>query len=344
MMFSDRVKRQRRRLAQEELLCDPSVSACTASSSGESSSVQVIQGGILVTGCSIIDNSTVLSGTTIIPRLYTIAGSRRGCCATCARRDGCNAWNFCMHPSGCRVPDRLNVTAFPETPDDVSRVPYKACILLSKRPASSSSSEFFEKDSDFSSGQMSRMFMPSISGYRTFPSMNISATYDFTCGYSPTKTRCEIYGSASEISDICSADPRCKGFVFLPSITGDSSQNLGILKRGPTGGGLIEEDELIQDPQSNVYVLTEQGLEAKSPVEKSNGGSSNTVLWIVLPTIAGVLIIAMVAIMLTFALMTRTHGKALRREEEEEEEDREDVDEGHPSRVQEEEEEELRRD
>eukprot|EP00889_Picochlorum_renovo_P002724 jgi/Picre1/29754/NNA_005136.t1 len=294
MIFSDRVKRQRRRLAQEELLCDPSVSACTASSSGESSSVQVIQGGILVTGCSIIDNSTVLSGTTIIPRLYTIAGSKRGCCATCARRDGCNAWNFCMHPSGCRVPDRLNVTAFAETPDDVSRVPYKACILLSKRPASSSSSEFFEKDSDFSSGQMSRMFMPSISGYRTFPSMNISATYDFTCGYSPTKTRCEIYGSASEISDICSADPRCKGFVFLPSITGDSSQNLGILKRGPTG---------------------EQGLEAKSPVEKSNGGSSNTVLWIVLPTIAGVLIIAMVAIMLTFALMTRTHGKALRRED-----------------------------
>jgi hypothetical protein len=173
--------------------------------------------------------------------------------------------------------------------------------------------------------------------------MNISATYDFTCGYSPTKTRCEIYGSASEISDICSADPRCKGFVFLPSITGDSSQNLGILKRGPTGGGLIEEDELIQDPQSNVYVLTEQGLEAKSPVEKSNGGSSNTVLWIVLPTIAGVLIIAMVAIMLTFALMTRTHGKALRRVEEGEEEDREDVDEGHPSRVQEGEEE-LRRD
>jgi len=129
----------------------------------------------------------------------------------------------------------------------------------------------------------------------------------------------------------------------LPSITGDSSQNLGILKRGPTGGGLIEENELIQDPQSNVYVLTEQGLEAKSPVEKSNGGSSNTVLWIVLPTIAGVLIIAMVAIMLTFALMTRTHGKALRREEEEEEEeDREDVDEGHPSRQ--EGEEELRRD
>lgn len=129
----------------------------------------------------------------------------------------------------------------------------------------------------------------------------------------------------------------------MPSITGDSSQNLGILKRGPTGGGLIEENELIQDPQSNVYVLTEQGLEAKSPVEKSNGGSSNTVLWIVLPTIAGVLIIAMVAIMLTFALMTRTHGKALRREEGEEE-DREDVDEGHPSRQGEEEEEELRRD
>lgn len=63
-------------------------------------------------------------------------------------------------------------------------------------------------------------------------------------------------------------------------------------------------------------MLTEQGLEAKSPVESSNGSSSNTVLWIVLPTIAGVLIIAMVAIMVTFALMTRTHGKALRREQE----------------------------
>lgn len=282
--------------------------------------MQVIQGGILVTGCSILDNSTVLSGTTVLPGLYTIAGSKRGCCAVCARRDGCNAWNFCMQPDGCSVPDRLNVSAFAEAPEDVSRVPYKGCILLSKRPASSSS-ELLEDDSDFSSGQMSRMFMPSISGYRTFPSRNISASYDFTCGYSPTKDRCEIYGSASEISDICSADPRCKGFVFLPSISGDSSQNLGILKRGPTGGGLIEEDELIQDPQSNVYLLTEQGLVAKSPVESSSGSSSNTVLWIVLPTIAGVLIIAMVAIMVTFACMARTQTKALHREEVVEEED-----------------------
>jgi hypothetical protein len=278
-------------------------------SSPENCVPQIIEGGTLVRGCSVQQNSTTVFGSTILSTIYEVKPSIRECCSACLEARDCNAWDFCTSNSGCLIPASLNISAEfrASNPRETISIPGNACILIAKR-ASDPGTRPLIPDNDFTSGEIQRLFLPSISGYATYIGKTVPDQYDFACGYSPLKSRCEIYGTIPEISSICTADLRCRGFVYVNSYNSSEKANLGILKGGATDMGLLTEADLTNDAFTTTYALTMKGLESQQPVPES---SSNSNLWIILvSTIGAVLIVSLAVVIITFIVMTKKYQKA----------------------------------
>ena len=270
---------------------------------------QIIEGGTLVRGCSVQQNTTTAFGSTILSTIYAVKPSIRECCSACLEARDCNAWDFCTSKSGCLIPASLNTSAAFRASDsgETISIPGNACILIAKR-VSDPGTKPLKPDSDFTSGEIQRLFLPSISGYAMYIGKTVSDQYDFSCGYSPLKPRCEIYGTIPEIASICTADLRCRGFVYMNSYNSSEKANLGVLKGGATDMGLLTEEDLMNDAFTTTYALTMKGLESQQPVPESN---SNSNLWIILvSTIGAVLIVSLAAVIVTFIVMTKKYQKA----------------------------------
>lgn len=285
--------------------CSPSSRKLLQECSSAGCSPLIIEGGIQVEQCTVEDDTILLTGSFVLQEIFVRVDGITECCKTCANQKECNAWNFCTNEQGCSVPDLFeNITASRALVN--ATVPVQSCILLSKK-SSDTSDKGRRPSTEYSSGQIQRVFLPSMPGYNTNSGKNISSDYDFACGFSSKKTRCEVVGSVTEIAAICSADTRCRGFVYGVNSTGET---FGVLKGGDRDMKVFTEDGLEDDPSGTVYTLTEQGLESQQPPSESS--PSSTDLWIILVSvIGGVFLLSIVAITLTFVIMSKRYTKAV---------------------------------
>lgn len=271
----------------------------------------IIEGGIQVEQCTVDKDTILLSGSLVLPEIFVLVDGVTQCCTACAGQEKCNSWNYCTSEDGCSVPDLFDDASTSVALINAT-VPEKSCILLAiKRSSAAEVSDKGKQPSkEYFSGQVQRIFLPSMTGYSTNSGKNISSTYDYTCGYSPKKPRCEIAGSVAEVSSICTADSRCRGFVYGVNNTANG-ETIGVLKGGDPTMGLFTEETLEDDPSWTVYALTEQGLEAQQVTEQSS--SSSIDLWIILVSvIGGVLLVSIVAATCTFAIMSKRYSKAVK--------------------------------
>ena len=256
--------------------------------------------------CTVEEDTVVLTGSFVLPEIFVSVDGVTECCKTCARQVECNSWNYCTNTDGCSVPDLFeNISASRALVN--ATVPEQSCILLSKKTADATDNKGKEPSTEYSSGQIQRVFLPSMSGYSTNSGKNISSAYDFSCGFSAKKTRCEVVGSVTEIAAICSADARCRGFVYGVNSTGET---FGVLKGGDRDMNVFTEDGFEDDPSWTVYALTERGLEAQQIPDESSSSSSD--LWIILiSVIGGVFLLSIIAVTLTFVIMSKRYTKAV---------------------------------
>ena len=277
----------------------------TCTSAGCSS--LIIEGGIQVEQCTAEENTIILGGSFVLPEYFVSVDGVTECCKACARQEECNSWNYCTNEDGCTVPDLLeDVLAVNALMN--ATLPQQSCILLSKRSADATSDKGKQRNKDYSSGQIQRVFLPSMSGYDTNSGKNISSEYDFTCGFSARKSRCEVVGSVTEIAAICSADARCRGFVYGMNSTGDT---FGVLKGGDRNMQPFTEAAFEDDPSWTVYSLTEQGLEAQQGPQESS--SSSLDLWIILiSVIGGVCLVCILVVTVTFVVMSKRYTKTVK--------------------------------
>lgn len=273
----------------------------------------VIEGGIEVEQCVVEKNTVLLTGSFVLPEIFVQAGEIEDCCKACAGEKQCNAWNYCINTEGCEVPDLFDDSASSRALLNAT-VPEQSCILLSKKPSSEVSEKGKQSTTDYFSGQIQRKFLPSIAGYSTNSGKNISDSYDYTCAYSPKKKPCEVSGSVSEVSSMCSADSRCRGFVYGVNSSGNGD-TIAVLKGGDANMDLFSDETMVDDPSWTVYALTEQGLEAQQVDQESS--SSSVDLWIILISVlGGVLVLSILVVTITFAVMTKRYTKAMQDHQE----------------------------
>ena len=293
-------------------------------------SAGVIEGGISVERCIESDVLGIYSGSFVLSDVFKVEDTRFKCCQLCVATSGCLSWDYCQLADGCTLPDTLVKIQSPLQKEGsevdiavngtqtggngATTLPYQACVL-SARPVEAELAESKRFGGDgtrfgFFSATVERRFLPYLSGFKASEGKNISTEYDFPCGYSPQKERCEVIGSIPEVSGICSSDPRCRGFVF------NDVERLGVLKGGD-GASLLTEDEFVDDPNSVVYALTAKGQEAQlGSQKKPSTTSSSSNLWIILVSVlGGVAVLAIAAVTITMVVLSR-RGEALQKSAE----------------------------
>ena len=294
-------------------------------------SAGVIEGGISVERCIESDVLGIYSGSFVLSDVFKVEDTRVECCQLCVATSGCLSWDYCQLADGCTLPETLVKIQSPLQKEGgevdiavngtqtgrngATTLPYQACVL-NARPvvAELAESKRFSGDGarfGFFSATVERRFLPYLSGFKASEGKNISTEYDFPCGYSPQKERCEVIGSIPEVSGICSSDPRCRGFVF------NAVERLGVLKGGD-GASLLTEDVFVDDPNSVVYALTAKGQEAQlgSQATPSTTTSSSSNLWIILISVlGGVAVLAIAAVTVTMIVLSR-RGEALQKSAE----------------------------
>ena len=292
----------------------------------------VIEGGISVERCAESNVLGIYSGAFLLPDVYKVEQSTYDCCGLCVEASKCVAWDYCTRPEGCKPPEGLVKQQSPlqkevieivipvngttpsasgsrDEPNENSRVPYGACVLttrlLSAEVAATKEYGGAGERFGFFSGTVERLFLPYLNGYNVTDGMDIPAEYDFPCGYSPRKQRCEILGTIPEVAAICSADPRCKGFVY------SESEGMGVLKGGD-GSNLFSGEEFY-DSDGIVYALTASGQQAQ---QGAVGGlapspsSSPSNLWIILISVlGGVAILSIAAVTITMFVLGQRYDK-----------------------------------
>jgi hypothetical protein len=292
--------------------CALDPTGCTANGSQNS---LVIEGGISLERCVESQVLGMYSGAFILDGLYTPESSVDDCCFLCANTPTCVAWDYCLDDPGCLIPDPLLKGDAPSTMNATelfvngSAVPSGACVLLSRevkkelvedKPFSGEGRQF-----GFYSSVLQEKFLPYINGYKTTQDKNIPDQYDFRCGYSPRKSRCEIVGTIPEVAAICSADTRCRGFVFSESET----DSVGILKGGEVDAPLFTGEDFVDDPSSIAYALTASGLESQRGDQTAVESSSSN-LWIILVSIlGGVALLSIVAVTTTMIWLSQRYVK-----------------------------------
>ena len=281
-------------------------------SSGNATTSSVIEGGISVERCVERSVLGIYSGSFVLPEVFRIVDSRDSCCQLCVGTPDCSAWDFCQSAKGCDLPEPLVKIQSPlqEGGSEVvvtnsESLPYQSCVLTSRILDASDALEDKAFDGNgtqfgFFSATVERRFLPYLSGFKASEGKNVSAEYDFPCGYSPQKDRCEIVGTIPEVAGICSSDLRCRGFVF------DGSQMIGVLKGGETVE-LFTGEEYVDDPTAVVYALAASGAEAQ---QETPSPSSSSNLWIILISVlGGVAILSIAAVTITMVILSRRCGE-----------------------------------
>ena len=320
------------------LLETASEPASPANTANTANTANIIEGGVSVKRCVESNVLGLYSGSFLLPEVFEVVQSMSDCCALCSDTRYCAAWDYCTEKEGCKLPEALvkqqsplqkggsefvipmNGTSDSSNSDDAddlpesskgSTMPFGACVptsrLVSPEVAATKENDGKGARFGFFSATVDRLFLPYLSGFSVIEGKNISAEYDFPCGYSPREQRCEIIGTIPEVAAICSADPRCKGFVY------SDQDGMGVLKGGE--GTDLFSGEDFDDAQSVVYALTLQGQQAaqgqlgQDPTSSSSSSSPSN-LWIILISVlGGVAILSIAAVILTMIILSKRCDK-----------------------------------
>jgi hypothetical protein len=285
--------------------CNPAEEAC------DRKIQSIIDGGTIVRECVVRQNLTVLSATTLLSGVKNIQPSRTACCSSCFDMAECKAWSYCEQIEGCDLPTQFTSNLINSSVLNGS-LPYHGCRLLDFRGSFSNlneSSELVARNVPFVSGRRVELLLPAIPGYMLFPNKDLGGQFNYPCVFSPNAQRCQVFGSVSEISDICNADPRCSGFIFIPAVSGAGEQDFGVLKGGASAD-IISMEALQPNSLANTYLLTEDGFERNREGNDSESGTN--ILWIILPTIAGALLLAMLVATVFFAVLLKRHARMVK--------------------------------
>lgn len=281
-------------------ICNPGQGQC------EPTPYNLVEGGTIVQECSSIENVTVVTGKILVSGLENLAASRKECCRDCFETEKCTLWTYCEQRNGCRLGD--NQTYSYENSSANATLPYRGCRLLdSKIPLSNlaSNSTLVPSNVPFVTGKALDIFLPFAAGYVTYPGKSLNIQYDYACAYSPGSSQCVLFGTVSELASFCDADPRCRAFVFIPANLMSGNKDVGILKGG-VDITTIPSSELTLNTSTYTYLLTEEGYYLTvDPGE--NQQSNDTLLWIILPTVAGVLFISLIIIAGVFYKLSKQH-------------------------------------
>ena len=286
----------------------------------------VIEGGVSVEKCVESSVLGLYSGAFLLPDVYKVEQSMYRCCELCVEAAECAAWDYCARAKGCKPPGGLvkqqsplqkegaeagvsvngtsSFSASPESQSEAnSTVPYGACVLTTRllpaEVAATKEDDGLGGKFGFFSGTVERLFLPYLNGFNVTEGKDITTEYDFLCGYSPRKQRCEILGTIPEVAAICSADPRCKGFVY------SQAERMGVLKGGE--GAYLFTGEEFYDSEGIVYALT---LEGQQGVAITPTSSSSSNLWIILISVlGGVAILSIAAVIITMYVLSQRYDK-----------------------------------
>ena len=302
-------------------------SVVVANESTDAARNDVIEGGISVEKCAESNVLGLYSGAFLLPDVYKVEDSMYRCCERCVEASECAAWDYCTRAKGCKPPGGLvkqqsplqregaetgisvngTSSSFEVIPVDASAdnstLPYGACVLTSRLLSADLAATKEDGGSGarfgFFSGTVERLFLPYLNGFTVTEGKDIAEEYDFSCGYSPRKLRCEILGTIPEVAAICSADPRCKGFVY------SQTEGLGVLKGGE--GAYLFTDEELYNSDGVVYALTREG-QLGVVVDPETSSSSN--LWIILISVlGGVAILSIAAVIITMYVLSQRYDK-----------------------------------
>jgi len=182
-------------------------------------------------------------------------------------------------------------------------------------------------DIPFTAGARASFFLPELPGYQAYPGSDLDGMYDYPCSYSPESSECRLTGSTEEIAHICSADPRCKGFVYIPTEIGLTAKPLGILKGGASME-VISPAFLVVNPSTAVYLqeatfnevvsegnasslLGGSGQYTNATDNNNSSSTSNAMIgWMALSVALAILFAGIAIIAVAFAVMAHRRAKA----------------------------------
>jgi len=181
-------------------------------------------------------------------------------------------------------------------------------------------------DIPFTAGARASFFLPELPGYQAYPGSDLDGMYDYPCSYSPESSECRLTGSTEEIAHICSADPRCKGFVYIPTEIGLTAKPLGILKGGASME-VISPAFLVVNPSTAVYLqeatfnevvsegnasslLGGSGQYTNATDNNNSSSTSNAMIgWMALSVALAILFAGIAIIAVAFAVMAHRRAK-----------------------------------
>ena len=216
----------------------------------------------------------------VLPPGDNLQTTAENCCASCAEKSDCNAWQWCPSEEGCAV------TGKNET------YPSLGCQLLhiaafSRYMEGFSSTGLRGPDIPFVAGAPFNMTLPQLSDYTLTPGADFGGLFDFPCAASSVAESCMVVGPAQEAASICDTDERCQAFVFFPEgIAFDGSGPVGLLKSSGNPDKPVGATNLAFNPTSATYL--KQSSTSGAPVGIEGSGNNVTVIVAVVASVVGV--------------------------------------------------------
>lgn len=295
--------------------CSDVAAAAAAGGAKNPCATTVVGGGTLVRECAFSRHTYYHDrGQLLDAAAANLQPTARECCRSCFDTPLCSVWTWCGadDEEGCAPP--------PPAPGGPAppRVPRGGCALLALgafHSVANDTSAFRATDPAlaFWSGTPVSLHLPPAAGYDLHPSSDLNNARDYECAMSTAAGRCAVAGSPGEVGNMCDADPRCAGFVFVSADTGLVPCSLGVLKaRGPAGEGL-DDGMFTVNPSTAVYALSGLPQPAGAAAAASGGGGGGvSTLWIaVLAALAAALAIV-AALAIFVAARSSQLGRAAR--------------------------------
>lgn len=227
----------------------------------------------------------------VVPPGENIQSTAENCCASCAERSDCNAWQWCPAEQGCLVSGK-NQT-YPSLGCQLLRI-----AAFSRYMEGFSPTRLRGPDIPFVAGAPFNMTLPQVQGYVLNPGADFGGVHDFPCAASSVAESCMVVGPAQESASICLSDPRCQAFVYFPEgVAFDGSGPVGVLKSSGDPKKPLGPSDLAFNPTSATYL--------KQPTNELNttsegGGNNVTIIAAVVASVVGVAALALVTGLLIF--------------------------------------------
>lgn len=258
--------------------------------------VQTLEVDLLQEMCIVTFNSFYPVGDgsldqEVVPPGDNLQATAENCCASCAERADCNAWQWCPQEQGCVV-SRTNQT-YPSLGCQLLRI-----AAFSRYMEGFSSTRLRGPDIPFIAGAPFNMTLPQVPGYVLSPGADFGGMYDFPCAASSVAESCMVVGPAQESASICASDPRCQAFVFFPEgVAFDGSGPVGVLKSSGDANKPLGPSDLSFNPTGATYL---KQSEADANNSNENGGNNVTIIAAVVASVVGVAALALVLGLLIF--------------------------------------------